>query len=331
MRISLKIKLHIITIALAFGLPRCSNEEPVAPSGTIDIVSFVSRMSGTFLNRPSTIIKLELRANDLDPVRSVEVRVMKPSTISKGALMLTTGGYGTNFYGIGSETNTTLNYAVNLGLETFEVRWLGDKGWGTGIAGVGYPTAVRAYVSILQYLKENEMTNTKTIIAHGGSGGSFQIAYGLTRFGLEKFINHAILIAGPPTVDLRQAVFGDKTLNSYRPDGIGGFQITDYIHGWENQGDYCKNRAANPPAFVLDALDQSSLLSTVSPPDLSYETDLIFVNTNDVTNADGQALLYFDAIQSRKQWHYLPAETSHDVAGIPAGATKIRELLYALL
>jgi len=256
---------------------------------------------------------------------------MKPASASKGALVLSSGGFGTTFYGIGFETNTTLNVAVNLGLETYEVKWLGENGWGNGIAGVGYPSAVRAYGAILRHLKKNEMTNTKTIIAHGGSGGSFQIAYGLTRFELEKDITHAILVAGPPTADLRQAIFGDKTLKSYWPDGLGGFRITDYIHGWDKQGDYCQNRTTTPPTFVLDALDQSSLLSSIITPDLNYETSLIIINTDDVTNADGQARLYFDAIQSEKQWHYLSGETSHDVPGIPAGAAKIRELLEALL
>jgi len=64
---------------------------------------------------------------------------------------------------------------------------------------------------------------------------------------------------------------------------------------------------------------------------LSYTTSLLFVNTDDVPNADGQGLLYFDAVQSQKEWHFLASETSHDVAGIPAGAAKIRALLQSLL
>jgi len=165
------------------------------------------------------------------------------------------------------------------------------------------------------------MTNTKNIMAHGGSGGSFQIAYNLTRFNLEKDVKHAILSAGPPTSNLHQAIFGDRNSKSTWPDGIGGFRITDYIHGWDNQGNYCQNRTQNPPAFVLDILDKSSLLSATIVLDL----------TNDVTNADGQGLLYFEAIQSKKEWHYLPSETSHDVGGINAGANKIREILQTLI
>lgn len=324
------MRIRFILSLITLVYTGCSDDKDLTPID-IDLVTSVSRTSVTYLNRPASVIKLEVRSEDLNSTRHVEVRVIKPSSTTKGAFVLSTGGFGTNFYGISFETNTTLNFAVNLGLETYEIKWLGSEGWGTGIAGSGYPTAVRAYGAILRYLKENEMTKGENIIAHGGSGGSFQIAYGLTRFELEKDINHAILIAGPPTADLQQAIFGDNTLKSYWPDGLGGLRITDFIHGWDNLGNYCQSRLPSPPDFVMDALNRSSLLSTIVTPDLNYKTNLIFINTNDVTNADGQGRLYFDAIQSEKQWHYLPNETSHDVAGIPAGATKIRELLQDLL
>jgi hypothetical protein len=325
------MKLLISFLAISFLLFSCEKEYENPNFTEQDLIKFISRAPITYLNRNASILKLEIVSGDLKSTRYVEVRISKPVSASKGALVLSTGGFGTNFYGIGLETNTTINLAVNIGLETYEIKWLGEQGWGTGVAGAGYPNAVRAYGSVLRYLKKNEMVNTQNIIAHGGSGGSFQIAYGLTRFNLEKDIKHAILIAGPPTSNLQQAIFGDRNSKSTWPDGIGGFRITDYIHGWDNQGNYCQNRTQTPPDFVLNILDKSSLLSTTIAPDLDYETNLIFINTNDITNADGQGLLYFEAIQSKKEWHYLPNETSHDIGGINAGANKIREILQTLI
>ena len=325
------MKLLFSFLTISFLLFSCEKEYQHPNSTEPDLIYFISRTSVSYLNRTASIIKLEIRSEDLKSVRQVEIRSIKPTSPSKGALVLSTGGFGTNFYGIGLETNTTINFAVNIGLETFEIKWLGEQGWGTGVAGAGYPNAVRAYGSIVRYLKKNEMTNTKNIMALGGSGGSFQIAYNLTRFNLEKDVKHAILSAGPPTSNLQQAIFGDRNSKSTWPDGIGGFRITDYIHGWDNQGNYCQNRTQNPPDFVLGILDKSSLLSATIAPDLSYEMNVIFVNTKDVTNADGQGLLYFEAIQSKKEWHYLPSETSHDVGGINAGANKIREILQTLI
>lgn len=308
-----------------------STPAPTPPAEKLDEIRFLGRSQVFYLNRQATLIQLEVQSKDLNSLRTVEIRMMKPSKPSKGALVLSSGGFGNSFYGIGFETNTTLDFALNLGLETFELKWLGAQGWGTGIAGAGYPKAVRAYGAILHYLKENEMTNPQKVIAHGGSGGSFQIAYGLSRFDLEKDIQHAILVAGPPTADLQKGIFGDKNGEAYWPDGLGGFRITDYIHGWDGKGNYCQNRNQTPPQFVIDALDESSLLSTRIPPKLDYSTHLIFINTNDVTNADGQGRLFFDLVKSKKEWHYLPNETSHDVSGIPSGAQKIRQVLQELL
>ena len=325
------IKAILVTASLLLFVS-CHEETPTHSETTEkDKVISVGKSTVNYLNRTATILRVDIESEDLKSTRQVEIRMMKPATPSKGALILSTGGFGTNYYGIGFETNTTLDHALKIGLETFEIKWLGEQGWGTGIAGAGYPTAVRAYGAILRYLKENEVQNKAKIISHGGSGGSFQIAYGLTRFNLEKDIQHALLIAGPPTADLVQAIYGDEDLKSYWPSGIGGFRTTDYIHGWDGNGNYCQNRMQNPPDFVLENLNKSSLLSTLIPPDLSYTCSILFVNTNDVTNADGQGKLYFDAIVSEKEWHYLEAETSHDVGGISAGAAKIRSLLEELI
>ncbi len=48
-------------------------------------------------------------------------------------------------------------------------------------------------------------------------------------------------------------------------------------------------------------------------------------------NADGQGRLFFDAIQSEKEWIYFPEETSHNITGISGGAQKIREIISGLL
>jgi hypothetical protein len=227
----------------------CATEPPdPAPdiSQEIDIVSVVGRIQTTHINRPATLLQLQLTAVDLVNPRAVEVRIIKPSVPTKGALVLATGGFGSLYYGTGPQTNTTLDNALNLGLETFEIRWSGDRGWGTGVAGIGYPKAVRGFGAIVRHLKKNEMVNPSLVVAHGGSGGSFQIAYGLTRYNLESDIDYAILIAGPPTADLPQAIFGNSRLKSYWPPGLGGLSITDYILGWENNGDYCKKRELPP-------------------------------------------------------------------------------------
>jgi hypothetical protein len=291
-----------------------------------EVIKLVEETDINFLNKPAKLFKLSIEEEDM-PLRFVEIRALKRANNAKGALILTQGGFGASFYGSGFEKNTTINQAHNLGLEVFELRWLGEFGWATNTQGAGYPKAVRAFKEITIWLKKNQMLNPSKVITHGGSGGSFQIAYGLTTYNLEEEIDFAILVAGPPTSDLQRAIFGGQADEARWAPGIGGYGITDMIHGWRDNGDYSKNNHLTPPPFVLEALDKSSLLSKTEARDFSYRTKIFFVNTNDNTRADKQGRLYYDAILSEKEWHYLPDETSHDVSGIPAGAEKIRSLI----
>jgi hypothetical protein len=293
------------------------------------VITLEQTVSGTFLNRPVNIYRLKIQ-EPARPTRFVEVRVSSPVFPAKGALILTTGGFGNSFYGTNQEKNFTINFSVNRGLEVYEIKWEGEFGWGTGYEGTGYPGAVKAYTDIVKWLKENKIAATGKIICHGGSGGSFQIAYGLTHFDLDQHIQFSILVGGPPTSDLNLAIYGNSGQFGVWPDGLGGFAITDYILGYRNNGNYAVNRNIAPPQDVIKALSRSSLVSTTEPRKFQYSSKVFFVNTKDVTKADEQGRLYFDAITSEKEWFYLPAETSHDVGGIPAGAEMIRNIIAQL-
>jgi len=308
----------------------CIKENEEVNEEKAEVINLVSEQNITFLNRPAKLFQLSILEEDM-PLRFVEVRALKNINNPKGALILTQGGFARTFYGSGPETNSTINLAFNLGLEVFEIRWEGENGWGTDTEGAGYPKAVRAVKDIIIWLKKNQIQNPSTIIAHGGSGGAFQIAYGLAMFDMEAEIDFAIMVAGPPTADLNRAIYGNLEDEVRWPDGLGGFRITDHIHGWFNNGDYANRRNTAPPAFVKETLDKSSLLSKTETRDFSYRTKVFFVNTDDVTNADSQGKIYFEAITSEKEWIYLPNETSHNVSGIPAGAEKIREILRKIV
>lgn len=325
------VKLKWIRIGLGMiGCLGCNDTSAPLPS-EVEVISEIRNETTLFLNRPARLVTLQVESTDLQRTRQVEIRIMAPTSPYRGDLVLTSGGFGTTFYGIGLETNSTLHFALNAGLRTFEIKWLGPMGWGSGMEGAGYPKAVRALGAVIRYLKQKKEISSGLVIAHGGSGGSFQIAYGLTRFQLENDIHQAILVAGPPTSKLELAIFGDQKVRTTWPDGIGGFRITDYIHGWDKQGQYCQNRSQIPPHFVISTLDDSSLLPSRIPMDLTYQTPVYFVNTFDHTHADAQGRLFFEAIQSSKEWHYISNETSHDVAGVRPGAEKIREILRRIL
>lgn len=325
--------MRIIPLFLTFiTLISCSTDDNIEPSDANNIsIEIIEENQQNYLGRTATLLRLKIVDRDLNP-RNVTIRISQSDIPTEGALILSSGGFGFNFYGIGFQTNTTIDFALSNGLQVFEIKWEGEFGWGTDNSGIGYSSALRGYTEIVKWLKENRIENNETIICNGGSGGSMQIAYGLVNFELEEIIDYAILMAGPPTSDLDRAIFGNPSDIAYWPDGLGGFGITDYIMGWRENGDYCVDRVNNPPSFVLERLEEESIINSNTSKDFNYESvSLYFVNTDDVTNADQQGLLYYNEITSEKEWIFLANETSHNVGGIEAGATEIRGIINEIL
>lgn len=294
-------------------------------------IQVLSQQQRVFLNRQATILRLGVKDGDL-AVREVLVRISQSEIAARGALVLTSQGFGNNYYGRGDEKQSTILFAINKGLQVFEIRWDGEYGWGTDVESVGYTKATRAYTRVVEWLKANRMAEPSLVIAHGGSGGSMQIAYGMVRHNLEAVLDYGILAAGPPTSDLGRGIYGNSNDEALWPDEVG-LDKTDYILGWLGNGDYCANRGTtDPPDFVRDKLEDESLVSNKPDRDYDYAlTKLYFINTNDVTNADKQGLLYYEKITSEKEWVYISNETAHDVGGIEAGAHRIRQALLEIL
>jgi len=311
----------------------CSMNDKITPNSEQDkvVIELISETQQVFLGRPSSLLVLAITDKDLS-TRNVTIRITNSDIDAKGALVLSTGGFGTSFYGIGLQTNSTINFALLNGLQVFEIKWEGQYGWGNNNEGIGYTFALRGYTEIVKWLIQNKIENTSTIICHGGSGGSMQIAYGLTNHKLEQYIDYAILVAGPPTSDLDRGIFGQQGYIALWPNGLGGFGITDYILGWRNNGNYCVNRVANPPSFVIKKLEEESIVNNNPNKDYNYNSvKLYFVNTNDITNADEQGLIFYNKITSFKSWKYLPQENSHNVGGIEAGAIEIRSIINQIV
>jgi hypothetical protein len=167
------------------------------------------------------------------------------------------------------------------------------------------------------------------VFATGNSGGSFQIAFGLAKFGLDSIFDMVILTGGPPISDLKSGVFGDKTDIKRWPNGlVGGLGLTDYLMGWTDE-QYCKNRIA--PDSIMNSLDTVSLVSKLSKRQYKYETFVNFVQSDDPTNAHNQARLYYDTIQSQKAWIYLDDVYEHAVPSNHQGASRIINLIVEFI
>ncbi len=332
---SQRLGLPLSILSLAAGLLACSSS-PAQPEGgeAESLVTLLETVSCEAFGHDVECLTLSVTSEGLPP-RQLTVRRFA-RTGSQGALILTRGGTGNQWYsGYGPEAESTIETAFTAGLEVYEFKWSGVMGWAEGAEGArGYDRAVGAYSHVLRWLADNVMDNPGGfLIAQGNSGGSVQIAFGLALYGLEEILDVAILSGGPPVADLRRAIFGEASDIALWPDGLYGFEFTDYLMGWSGNGDYCVQRSVPPEMEeeIFAALDSVSLVSPTAPRDHDLATTVHFVQTNDITNADDQALLYHDALVAEKHWHYLGGISDHAVPGTPQGAAMIRQLILDAL
>lgn len=252
---------------------------------------------------------VSVACNGLVPQKA-EIRVIHQSE-SKGAVVFTTGGLGTNFYG-----GPIVERMHEEGYETYELGWLGERGWQTGSFGEGYKNVMCAYAELVRWIGTNLADNPEVMGATGQSAGSMHIGYGLTLYGLEDVFDVAVMTGGPPAADLVEQCF--------RPRQRGG---PDYIMGWLDKGDYCQ--LGEGPEWVIAALRAENIVSAEPGEVRDYnhpETMVVFVEGElDVANVE-KGKLYRDVITSETKWMVIPG-APHAVNRDPTGAAAIQETL----
>jgi hypothetical protein len=264
-----------------------------------------------------TCYTVGVNCNNL-PERKALVRV-KHNEDSKGTIILTTGGLGTGVYGNPRKANQDIvDTLIENGYETFEVAWQGEHGWAEGSFGEGFKNVMCAYADVVKYISRDLANNNEVMCSHGNSGGSMQIAYGLTLYDLEEYLDLAILSGGPPTADsvdiCRGIVGADETMN--------------WVMGYTAPNNWCSLGLGDdlPDNIVLE-LEKESIVSEVTGElrDFLYpKTKVAFIEGgNDQSNAN-RGLRYYDAITTSKSWIVLPG-VGHSVHKNDDGAAAIIE------
>lgn len=323
-----KLLVHtLVVLALSvLGFPFVFGQEmaPGAPS----VVRVISSKPCVLWNAECHVLAVTCGAL---PERVAKLRRFRPQN-PKGTIVFLTGGVGNQAYSGGSPvTDQTVESVVEAGYEAIEVAWEGEGGWATGVSGAGFRSAMCAPAEVVRWISSHKASESKALCAEGGSGGAFQIAYGLSVYGLEEVLDMVVLTAGPPVSRLDVACLGtdDPQLKpSVWPDSIArtwAGALVDGVMGWSQNGDYCKKGTASEQA--LKQLRADSLVSPTEERDYAYpRTKVNFVNSQaDGTHANHQARLYFEKVTSAKAWYVIPGD-SHFVHGTLEGAKKIREL-----
>lgn len=250
--------------------------------------------------------------------REAEIRV-NHNPNSKGTVIFISGGWGKSWYSdFGEYKAQTVNKMLDEGYETYEIKWLGEMGWGTDNFGQGPKKLTLAIADVVRWIVIHIANNPDIVGAVGSSCGSNILAYGLTKHGLDDILDVVLLAPGPAWTDL-------VTLCDI---GMPGAKfIVDYCMGWQGDEDYCQG--TDKPEWVIQALQEQSIVSSVpgESRDFHYPaTKVVFIEGELDEPSMVNAWLFCDTIASEKSWIVLPG-VGHGVPNDPGGAATIQEML----
>ena len=250
--------------------------------------------------------------------REAEIRVSHTSN-SEGTVIFLSGGLGNSWYGDASDQHMAIiNTMRDEGYETYEIKWLGDQGWGTGNLGQGIKRLTYAIADVVRWIVTDIANNPDIVGATGYSGGANWLAYGLSIHGLDDILDVVVLAAGPAWSDL----------TALCDIGMAGAKwIVDYCMGWLDSGDYCQGEER--PEWVAQALQEQSIVSSIPGELRDYHypaTKVAFIEgeLDDPAIVNGRT--FYDAITCEKSWVVLEG-VGHGVVGDPEGNAAVLEAL----
>lgn len=345
--------LIILTSIIAACTGNGSNENESSnpastgdPSVTVVEVLGDCRVEGAFPDT-TTCTSVSVTCEGL-PAAEAELRITpnNPSVPFAGTIILGGGGTGQSFLSGDAPLPglPPLEIVLQLsgaGYKVIERKW--KTGWfGEGSEGLGIIAPSCRHAELIKWLKTEE-TSDAPFCAYGNSGGSSEIAYGLTRWNTEEILDAAFLGAGPPMASLDTGCLGF----GYDP----GWEQT-CTEVWNNTQTQCgdqppvctlydREEATGPmeidAAFSIADMDSLCTDSSSAYTQVFLENsvlfpgaDLNYPNTGvhflygrqDCTESATLGTRYLDAIISEKSVTYIE-DVPHDIQDTEAGASAI--------
>lgn len=260
------------------------------------------------------------------PAANVSIRAYEPlSTPERGTIVFGTLGGGTTFYFGQADVQEMLSALRLLGFRVIDRRWIGE--W-TEAGGYSPRAAANRYATLLHEFVIPQHCPSGNLICVGNSGGSAEIAYALTTYGLETEIDLALLTSGPAISRLDGVCLGDAAWTSYCEDLLSRFL-------WAGATPSCS--FPDPSLIPLcvacgewpvaeDILRASSVLwNDGAGADVDYPRTTVHVLVADVDSQQGPigALAYFDALTGPRRCVAQVADTVHRLQATPSGRAAI--------
>ena len=236
---------------------------------------------------------------------------------SNGTVIFVSGGWGKGWYGYSGEAAQTVYSMRENGYETFEIRWLGEQGWGSNNSGKGFKRLSCGFSELVQWIVTNIANNPQIVGVTGHSGGSNEISYGLALHNLESIFDVVVLTGGPARSNL---------VDLCKVNSSGVNAIIDYVMGWQDDVEYCQS--CQFPEWVTNALYSESIVSPLADEDRDFNYSsikLVFVEGElDIYAPAGK--YFYDIVLCEKSWIELTG-VGHGIPSNPDGAQLIRMTL----
>lgn len=266
------------------------------------------------------------------------------SSTRKGTILLTTGGLGTGLY-VGGESPRIVKELRASGFRTVQLQWADS--WLIGSPGKkeGHVRLACRPATVARWVFDHlhDRSPSTAFCASGHSGGSAQVSYMLSHYGLEEILAAVVPTGGPPMARMDLSCARDDPANASLAYPDWATRIIDAGFGFLAPGDPASFNPFVAPASGPCAAGDASFAGTLRQSSVaSGEGDYVYPRTMvwfvfegiDDTHAVAMGMTYYDLLM-RQGSPLVGKDTIPDVAhggrmGLYAsreGANRIRDVL----
>ncbi len=221
--------------------------------------------------------------------------VRRSVTGAAGTVVFFSGGRGTDWYMANTPlANQLCDRLIALNYDIIQVKWSGN-GWVSTLPGmsIGQATLAERPSTVIYWLKANRARGQRFVLG-GGSNGSTQIAYSLAFYGVGAITDTAVLVAGPPYMEIEKGCAQVRGY-AYAPNEAS---LVDLSYGYVNDptAGACYNH--RPTWFERERINSVNSGTTYSYPRTSVK---ILLGAKDSPTINNRGRDYFNLLQAKGQ------------------------------
>lgn len=281
-----------ILLAFIIALTFSCDEQPklvqkgVLPTGSVDLdENPLSTDGGLFYN-------FKTSSELVSETQGGTIKINEPDEVN-GTMIMYYWSLGNGYYSNDSSSNNLINKSIDAGYRVIQVKW--DTSWLIGSQKKeGFKNMAVHPATITKEIINRFSATNKPVVLYGGSGGAAQIAYMLSFYGIDNYVDAAIIWAGFWMGRLDIGCLDKNPLNEHLHYSEQAKSFIDLSYGYDFE--------SIGPCQSGDTTYRQSFLEN----SISFGGDYHFPNTeiylfyagNDEFGALNQGLTYYEQLIS---------------------------------